>query len=209
MACVTALMRTYTEQLNQWMPHIAESFTVDRNATLLGQVGLSPRQEEWRRWSVQELSGDVARIRAAFEEAQSLQRWETFKSWAVLIGGILATPLIYNALVTALVIIIELPFNILEFVDHTFLASYLSTTPLDTGSVFLDLTIIFSVSWSHFVFWVVPMGLRFVYYAPRAWTKEIIPAIGSMDAYVSHLDRQVEDLEQALWTAERLALRAQ
>ncbi|MBI2742987.1 MAG: hypothetical protein HYX48_03635 [Chlamydiales bacterium] len=199
MACITAFMRSAFGELDRWGPLIHDSLTTAQNATLLAHVGLSPRQAEWRTWDVENLD-TVEGFRTALEEARGLMYWETFKSWSLTISGVLLTPVIVAAMAVAFFAVLALPLVVLDFVAPAILGS--GPINPDLENVFLDLATVLGIMGSYAIYWEIPVLLRTAYYCPRVWTKELIPAVNNLDAYVVHLRRAVDVLEDELQVAE-------
>ncbi len=184
-----AIARQVEEFQNYWGPRVQDALTNANQATALDVMGLSaPAQGEpnWRTWNVQELDPKQCELAAEFAKEQAC--WENFKAAALFIGGVVASVVIYTAMLFVACAIIAHMFVVFSFI--------------------VDVLIIPLLGEATFLFWVafIPLDLKltadifnvfaaFIAIAPRLWTKELAPAIQRTSNYATHLTTQSRRLE--------------
>ncbi|MBI2742985.1 MAG: hypothetical protein HYX48_03625 [Chlamydiales bacterium] len=199
MAFFTSVMRGVTEQFANWGPLLEDSFADAEDATLLRWAGLYSPPEQWRSWNVQDLH-TIEEFRAALREAESCAFREEVKSTLFSFGVSVATVFLVAALAVATLFLAFLPLIAAESLD----AAYFGGMLLSEATLLGGLTdFFFSIGVT--IYWMAPVLMRVMYYAPRLWTKELFPAMTRMEQCTAHFQGQTYLIRNAFerWQDER------
>jgi hypothetical protein len=183
------IARQIEEFQNYWGPRVQDALTSSDQAGALNVMGLSaPRQGEpnWRTWNVQELNPEQCKLAAEFAKEQAC--WENFKEAALLVGGVVASVVIYAAMLFVAFAIIAHMFIVFSFIIDVLVVPIVGEGTLLFWAVFIPLDLKLTAD-------IFNVFAAFVAIAPRLWTKELAPAIDRSAIYAHHLTTQSRRLE--------------
>ncbi len=180
MGCITAFVRYIERQVEYWEPRLEDAFTEAEAPSWLARlVSTSPARGEagWREWNIANL--DIAQCREAALQARQDAWWADFKATALTVGGVLASIVIYTAMLAvagAIFAAVVVAFDMIAdyLVDH------------EAGGLVL-IAFIF-VGGIGGVYWTIAqLALNIFDNAPRIWTKELLPAIHRAQNHAAQL----------------------